>query len=59
LQVKLHRFAIAGGSDISISLVINGIAYTVDLEPETPLLELSIGRRGSSPAFAPAGSGIR
>src|SRR5713226_1537424 len=27
-----------GGSDMSISLVVNGIAHTVDVEPETPLL---------------------
>ena len=27
-----------GGSDMSISLIVNGIAHTVDLEPETPLL---------------------
>jgi isoquinoline 1-oxidoreductase subunit alpha len=27
-----------GGSDMSISLFVNGMAYTVDVEPETPLL---------------------
>jgi isoquinoline 1-oxidoreductase alpha subunit len=27
-----------GGSDMSISLIVNGSAYTVDVEPETPLL---------------------
>jgi isoquinoline 1-oxidoreductase alpha subunit len=27
-----------GGSGMSISLMVNGIAYTADVEPETPLL---------------------
>jgi aerobic-type carbon monoxide dehydrogenase small subunit (CoxS/CutS family) len=27
-----------GGSDMAISLIINGSAYAVDVEPETPLL---------------------
>src|SRR5947208_9810344 len=27
-----------GGSDMAISLIVNGSAYTVDVEPDTPLL---------------------
>jgi aerobic-type carbon monoxide dehydrogenase small subunit (CoxS/CutS family) len=27
-----------GGSDLSYSLIVNGSAYTVDVEPDTPLL---------------------
>src|SRR4030081_1866430 len=27
-----------GGSGMSLSLMVNGIAYTADVEPETPLL---------------------
>jgi aerobic-type carbon monoxide dehydrogenase small subunit (CoxS/CutS family) len=27
-----------GGSDMSISLLVNGMAHTVDVEPDTPLL---------------------
>jgi isoquinoline 1-oxidoreductase subunit alpha len=37
LPIKLHFFAIKGGSGM-ISLIVNGSAYTVDVEPETPLL---------------------
>jgi aerobic-type carbon monoxide dehydrogenase small subunit (CoxS/CutS family) len=38
LPIKLHFFAIKGGSGMPISLIVNGSAYTVDVEPETPLL---------------------
>src|ERR1700719_1646840 len=37
-NVELHAFANTGGSAMSISLIVNGSAYTVDVEPETPLL---------------------
>jgi isoquinoline 1-oxidoreductase alpha subunit len=38
MRVELHRYAIDGGKNMSISLVVNGIAHAVDAEPETPLL---------------------
>jgi isoquinoline 1-oxidoreductase alpha subunit len=38
LQTKSHSFANRRGSGMSTSLIVNGSAYTVELEPETPLL---------------------
>jgi isoquinoline 1-oxidoreductase alpha subunit len=37
-RIKSQSFANIGGSGMSISLIVNGIAYTADVEPETPLL---------------------
>jgi isoquinoline 1-oxidoreductase subunit alpha len=38
LRVEHHRFGNMGGSGMSISLIVNGMAHTVDAEPDTPLL---------------------
>jgi isoquinoline 1-oxidoreductase alpha subunit len=38
LQTKSRSFANRRGSGMSTSLIVNGSAYTVELEPETPLL---------------------
>ena len=38
LQVEPQYIRNMGGSDMAITLVVNGIAHTVDVEPETPLL---------------------
>jgi isoquinoline 1-oxidoreductase alpha subunit len=38
LFVDARAFVNLGGSGMSLSLMVNGIAYTADVEPETPLL---------------------
>jgi isoquinoline 1-oxidoreductase subunit alpha len=38
LEDCVLTFVNMGGSGMSLSLMVNGIAYTADVEPETPLL---------------------